>query len=762
MAKQRDPKQYAKDIEVVVQDALYNIADSVGDAIAEAMGQVNDVSSATLKDIQGGFRDLSKINKVMADASVKASQGEFSRSKATKIILDRKAKERALESAIEIARRNGLEDTQDLERELAKVKGYNKDIEDSLLAQVKASQNINKAQGISGVALSGLQKLTSKAGLGGLTDVFENAKAASTSLANKLTDGGKKSAGFLGKSRIAAKGMGVALKGVAGYLAGPAGIALLLGKAVKFLLEIDKRTAETAGNLNMSKSESAELNRNIVRASKGMDYFTGRIGEGSKLMGEFANNTGIIATNLEIFNADLGVINRRFGLSAEQTSTMAKNMLVAGQSSTEFATQALGAAEALEMQNGVNLQNQAIMKDIADLTATQFLNLKGQPDLIGRTAAQVRRLGLSFATVEGIMGNLLNFEDSISNELEAELLLGRQLNLEKARAAALNNDYSTVAAEISKEIGSAAEFSKMNRIQQEALAKSVGMSVDDLGKMLKEQVALEKAGFASADAREKEYQRLKAIYGQQKALEMIGMKEFTRQKNNISFQEKLNNLLENMKVIFMDSIAPVLERILENFMKNKNAVNGLVDKVSDFAIKISDTITDLQDGTGTINRWKAGFKLLGNIIYSSLIAPLKMAYHIGESLVYTILAGAAFSKGDITAGKEYWSKAKVAGAAAVKDFTESGPLGTVKAVAEYAKEIGEIDKKEKERSIERAARDANRQAERALKDEGIEKGDKDYSKHKQAILEALKEHQPIVYLDGRKVSEGIALSYTNQ
>ena len=76
--------------------------------------------------------------------------------------------------------------------------------------------------------------------------------------------------------------------------------------------------------------------------------------------------------------------------------------------------------------------------------------------------------------------SLLNFEQSITDELSAELLIGRDINLERARLAALNGDYAGAAKEIFKTIGGINEFSKMNVIQQEALAKAAGLTVDQL------------------------------------------------------------------------------------------------------------------------------------------------------------------------------------------------------------------------------------------------------------------------------------------
>ena len=56
--------------------------------------------------------------------------------------------------------------------------------------------------------------------------------------------------------------------------------------------------------------------------------------------------------------------------------------------------------------------------------------------------------GMEMSKIDAIAGSLLDFESSISNELEAEFLLGKDINLEKARQAALNNDLQQVATEI--------------------------------------------------------------------------------------------------------------------------------------------------------------------------------------------------------------------------------------------------------------------------------------------------------------------------
>ena len=107
-----------------------------------------------------------------------------------------------------------------------------------------------------------------------------------------------------------------------------------------------------------------------------------------------------------------------------------------------------------------------------------------------KSAIAAAKLGTNLQGVQNISKGLLNFEDSISAELEAELLTGKELNLDKARQYALEGNIEGVAKEITKNIGSAADFGKMNVIQQEALAKAMGTSREELADMLIQQESL--------------------------------------------------------------------------------------------------------------------------------------------------------------------------------------------------------------------------------------------------------------------------------
>ena len=74
--------------------------------------------------------------------------------------------------------------------------------------------------------------------------------------------------------------------------------------------------------------------------------------------------------------------------------------------------------------------------------------------------------------------------------MEAELLIGRDLNLDKARAAALAGDETALMQELVREAGSLEALQSMNVLQQQALAEALGLSADELANTLVTQEAV--------------------------------------------------------------------------------------------------------------------------------------------------------------------------------------------------------------------------------------------------------------------------------
>ncbi len=81
-------------------------------------------------------------------------------------------------------------------------------------------------------------------------------------------------------------------------------------------------------------------------------------------------------------------------------------------------------------QNKGVLNNKKVLSEVLKTSGQLAAQYKNNPELLGKAVTQAQKLGMTLEQTKNISSALLNFEDSISAELEAELLTGQDLNLE--------------------------------------------------------------------------------------------------------------------------------------------------------------------------------------------------------------------------------------------------------------------------------------------------------------------------------------------
>jgi hypothetical protein len=258
----------------------------------------------------------------------------------------------------------------------------------------------------------------------------------------------------------------------------------------------------------------------------------------------------------------------------------------------------------LNNQNKVGLSFKTIQEGIGKAGAAFRLTMRGSTTALTEAVFNAKKLGLELADMEKTQSSLLDFESSISSELEAELLTGKELNLERARAAALTGDTAKLAAEMSKEIGTSAEFGKMNFLAQEALAKSFGMSREELAGMLESQETLskiQKAGFKDMNQAQELYNKMVAEGASKAELEAKFKKSgLESQLKSVSQQERLEAITTRLKEVFVSLIEPlmpvmeVLGDLFEGIVKPLMQVIGpMVKELSSGLMEVFSPIKDI-------------------------------------------------------------------------------------------------------------------------------------------------------------------------
>lgn len=556
MAEQSDRiKREAKETAQVVEDAFRSISSKIGDYFAEALGRGEGVSKNMVRDVQTSLNSLSRIGKDISSNFEKANKGLLTQKNVTKELQERNAKLASIQIQIGIAQRNGVGNIKQLNKEYEQVLKYNQEYEQELQKQLKFSKNLNASIGLTGSAISGISKVASKIGLSGMADVFEEAREAAIEKAKALGVSETKSLGLIGKVRTMVAAFKVVGKEILKNLVDPLVLGGLAIKGLKSAFNFIKKgyeegkiAAERISTENTNIARSLGLAQGVASKLAGSVAGIGPTVEASK---EAVNGLySALGSTEKLTNSTLKVfikLNTFAGMSAESLASFQKFAKLSGQDAGVLVTNMAQTALETIKTNKFAFSQKSLLNDVANVSSVIRLRFRDQPKALVESVAKAKALGIEMNKIEDIASSLLNFEDSIAAEMEAELLTGKQLNLEKAREAALAGDTATLQNEIASQLGSIEEFNRMNVIQQEAFAKSIGLSRGELAGMLDAQQSnLSTQG----DLVDGQQNGLKAMMSGVSEAEKNANIERTKQEASIKYYTTLSNLVQTLQLTF--------------------------------------------------------------------------------------------------------------------------------------------------------------------------------------------------------------------
>jgi hypothetical protein len=686
MAKQQNEeqrvKQVAKETSIVVEDALRSIASNIGQIFQDALSSGQDISKAMVSDIQGGLNSLAKVSKTLAEAQSKAVQGALKQRDITREMEQRNAKIFAIKAQIAIAGNNELEVTKKLKEQLAEIEDSNIEIEKALKSQLDYSQKIEKNMGLFGTALKGAERLTSKLGLSGINTVFEKAKDAAQAKAKALADSGKKAGGVVNKVKVLAAGLGALGKGIKEAFSfetialGAVGLMKKLFSFIKEGYEEGKKAAARISGENVEIARSLGLAQgpaNKLAASvAGMGPTTAATKQSiTAIYGALGSTEKLSKSTLKTFVQ----LNTFAGFSAEALAKFQKFAKLSGQDAGVMVKQMADTALEQIKTNKLAISEKQLLEEVSDVSGTIKLRFAQQPKELVKAVAASKKLGLNMEQIKSAAESLLNIEDSIANEMEAELLTGKELNLEKARELALAGKNEEAMALIKEQLGGAEEFAKLNVVQQEALAKTIGMNKDEFANMAmaqKENIA------ANGDLVDGQKDGIKAMQSQTSLQESLEERERRREEASIGMFNalgpamfKLEETFIKIKRIFTNFIAENIVKPLADFVtspKGQKFLDELPGKLQKGLEKIKSMVPYIMKGVGLVmefikaNPWLSAIAGVGGPLLLKGISALASGMGaLRGATKYTPMfvrnvdgaAGAAGSAGDLVgqAGK---------------------------------------------------------------------------------------------------------------
>jgi hypothetical protein len=319
---------------------------------------------------------------------------------------------------------------------------------------------------------------------------------------------------------------------------------------------------------NMADIVSNSNNLNVTSANL-VEAF-GQLSEATGLSYEFTADQ--LETQIKL--------TKQVGLQADEAAQIQRFAVLNGKTSEETYKSFVKGLATTRNQLKVGINFKATLAEAVKVSGQLAANLGNNPETIAKAVVTAKAFGMTLDQVAKSGESLLNFESSIENELKAELLTGKELNLERARAAALAGDQITLAEELAKNVGTAAEFTKMNVLQQRALAESVGMTSDELANTLRKREEAIASGKSLAQITAEEAAE---------ALERQTIQDKFNQAI-LKLQDLIGNLVAGPLAMFIDGLSMVLQIV--------NWITKPLQWMADLSKFIGETISGWADALG--------------------------------------------------------------------------------------------------------------------------------------------------------------------
>jgi len=409
-------------------------------------------------------------------------------------------------------------------------------------------------------------------------------------------------------------------------------------KAYDLLIGWNSQIFEFAKNLGIGEQAARGLQNSFLdMANTSGDLFfnTKQLREAYSTLTEAS---GLFLDNNKETTETAAILQRQFGLTAEHFGSIMDNSALSGKSfkDTYYTIDAIRQVEGSRTKS--LMSQRQMMNEMAKVSSLVLLNFKGNVPALASAVVKAHALGLSLDQVNATTNGFLDFESSISKEFEAQLLTGKDLNLQRLRYLSLTHDTAGLMAEIGKRIPSMLEFEKMNTIERQSYAEAMNMSEESLAEIIKKQELVHKYGIAENATAGETYNTLVAQGKTQAQIEDILGKQAAQQDRSASIADRWNSIVDNIKDTLGRMLEGELGPIIKSFqdmLQNSGFVHNMITKIQGVVHTISDFIKDLP-------------KNMANVLHSTakwlwILAGVQAA--IGASLV-----GLAFVTGGATAG----------------------------------------------------------------------------------------------------------------
>jgi hypothetical protein len=485
---------------------------------------------------------------------------------------------------------------------------------DKLREQLNLTRQVEKSTQLTEAILKGINQLP---GIGkyfpekDLNNILEKAKATAAS----ITKAGGNAASLGNQLKIAGGALASAGATIAkNFLETTFSIENIL----KAAFAASKESVNLSKNLGYGAANADRVRANFVTIAALSNNANVTTKNLVQAFNELSEATGFVTEYSEDALVTQIKLTQQLGLSGAEAAGIYKSSVLTGKSSEETYQSMLRGYVATSNSLRVGVPFKAAMAEASKVTGQLAANMGYNLENTIKGVVATKALGTSLEQAKSQGEKLLDFQSSIESELKAELITGQQLNLERARAAALMGDQVTVAEELAAQGMTATKFAQMNTVAQKSYAEALGTTSDELANQLMKREQAIASG---------------------KSLAQVTAEEADEAAKRQDAQTKFNLAVEKLQSVLGNLVAGPLGTMLEMLAGAFNIVNSIFGPITalyDIFSSIGSAIGGVLSGLGTVGTVLKGIALaaVAWAAYSTYAA-------ISTALAATVLGGLA-------------------------------------------------------------------------------------------------------------------------
>ena len=258
------------------------------------------------------------------------------------------------------------------------------------------------------------------------------------------------------------------------------------------------QTANMSGVLASSVSSGWMLGVGFKGSAEAAGALVDELGDIGEVTGGAVKNVAAMA--------------QAYGISNSEAAKLTKAVKNISGESTDVASDMLETAK--NMAISANVAPGKVIKDMASNTELMAGFSGAGVNNFAKTAVQAANLGISLSDVSSMLNGILDIESSIEKEMEASVLLNRQISFDKARQLAMSGDTLGATKAILEQVGGIAEWQNMSIMQRKALASAAGVELGVMNSMINSRDKQVAMGLIEASTGEKTLQTMMGIGSQ--------------------------------------------------------------------------------------------------------------------------------------------------------------------------------------------------------------------------------------------------------